>query len=80
MRWDLLRPLRAQSGVEVCGYIGNRLTQRLFAETIVTRSLLDNIAGTNLILLETAEHPIREIDQAAKRLTRADFNLRGFLF
>jgi tyrosine-protein kinase Etk/Wzc len=38
------------------------------------------MAGGSLLVLRAGEHPMREIEQAVKRLKQADVNLRGILF
>ena len=42
--------------------------------------LLIQVVGGTLMVLKAGQHPMREIEQAVKRLKQADVNLRGLLF
>ena len=43
-------------------------------------SIIGQIAGGTLMVLKSGVHPMREIEQAVKRLQQAEVNLRGILF
>jgi len=43
-------------------------------------SIIGQMAGGTLMVLKAGAHPMREIEQAVKRLHQADVNLRGILF
>jgi tyrosine-protein kinase Etk/Wzc len=43
-------------------------------------SIIGQMAGGTLMILKAGAHPMREIEQAVKRLHQAEVNLRGILF
>jgi tyrosine-protein kinase Etk/Wzc len=43
-------------------------------------AIIGQMVGGALMVLKAGEHPMREIEQAVKRLKQADVNLRGLLF
>ena len=43
-------------------------------------SIIGQMAGGTLMVLRAGAHPMREIEQAVKRLHQAEVNLRGILF
>ena len=43
-------------------------------------SIIGQMAGGTLMVLKAGTHPMREIEQAVKRLHQAEVNLRGILF
>jgi len=43
-------------------------------------SIIGQMAGGTLMVLKAGLHPMREIEQAVKRLNQAEVNLRGILF
>ncbi len=43
-------------------------------------SIIGQMAGGTLMVLKSGMHPMREIEQAVKRLQQAEVNLRGILF
>jgi len=43
-------------------------------------AIIGQMVGATLMVLKSGEHPMREIEQAVKRLQQADVNLRGILF
>lgn len=43
-------------------------------------SIIGQMAGGTLMILKAGVHPMREIEQAVKRLKQAEVNLRGILF
>ena len=42
--------------------------------------IIGQMVGGTLMVLRAGQHPMREIDQAVKRLKQAQVNLRGMLF
>jgi tyrosine-protein kinase Etk/Wzc len=47
---------------------------------VTDAAIIGQMVGGTLMVLKAGEHPMREIEQAAKRLQQADVNLRGILF
>jgi tyrosine-protein kinase Etk/Wzc len=47
---------------------------------VTDASIIGQMVGGTLMVLKAGEHPMREIEQAMKRLKQADVNLRGILF
>jgi tyrosine-protein kinase Etk/Wzc len=47
---------------------------------VTDATIIGQMAGGSLLVLRAGEHPMREIEQAVKRLKQADVNLRGILF
>jgi tyrosine-protein kinase Etk/Wzc len=47
---------------------------------VTDAAIIGQGVGGTLMVLRAGEHPMREIEQAAKRLQQADVNLRGILF
>jgi tyrosine-protein kinase Etk/Wzc len=47
---------------------------------VTDAAIIGQMAGATLMVLKSGEHPMREIEQAVKRLQQADVNLRGILF
>jgi tyrosine-protein kinase Etk/Wzc len=43
-------------------------------------AIIGQAVGGTLMVLKAGEHPLREIEQAVKRLQQANVNLRGILF
>jgi len=43
-------------------------------------TIIGQMVGGTLMVLKAGAHPMREIEQAVKRLNQADVNLRGILF
>ena len=43
-------------------------------------TIIGQMAGGTLMVLKAGEHPMREIEQAVKRLKQANVNVRGLLF
>jgi tyrosine-protein kinase Etk/Wzc len=43
-------------------------------------TIIGQMVGGALMVLKAGEHPMREIEQAVKRMIQADVNLRGLLF
>jgi tyrosine-protein kinase Etk/Wzc len=43
-------------------------------------AIIGQMVGGALMVLKAGEHPMREIEQAVKRMKQADVNLRGILF
>jgi tyrosine-protein kinase Etk/Wzc len=43
-------------------------------------AIIGQMVGGALMVLKAGEHPMREIEQAVKRMKQADVNLRGLLF
>jgi tyrosine-protein kinase Etk/Wzc len=46
---------------------------------VTDASIIGQMAGATLMVLKSGEHPMREIEQSAKRLRQAGVNLRGLL-
>jgi tyrosine-protein kinase Etk/Wzc len=47
---------------------------------VTDATIIGQMAGGTLMVLKSGEHPMREIDQAVKRLQQSGVNLRGLLF
>ena len=47
---------------------------------VTDASIIGQMAGGTLMVLKAGEHPMREVEQAVKRLQQADVNLRGIVF
>jgi tyrosine-protein kinase Etk/Wzc len=47
---------------------------------VTDAAIIGQGVGGTLMVLRAGEHPLREIEQATKRLQQADVNLRGILF
>ena len=47
---------------------------------VTDATIIGQMVGGTLMVLKAGEHPMREIELAAKRLRHADVNLRGILF
>lgn len=47
---------------------------------VTDATIIGQMAGGTLLVLRAGQHPMREIDHAARRLNRARVNLRGILF
>ena len=47
---------------------------------VTDAAIIGQMVGGTLMVLKSGEHPMREIEQAAKRLQQADVNLRGIVF
>ena len=47
---------------------------------VTDAAIIGQIVGGTLMVLKAGEHPMREIEQAARRLQQANVNLRGILF
>jgi tyrosine-protein kinase Etk/Wzc len=47
---------------------------------VTDATIIGQMVGGALMALKAGQHPMREIDQAVKRLRQADVNLRGLLF
>lgn len=47
---------------------------------VTDATIIGQMAGGTLMVLKAGEHPMREIDQAVKRLQQSGVNLRGLLF
>jgi tyrosine-protein kinase Etk/Wzc len=47
---------------------------------VTDATIIGQMVGGTLMVLKAGEHPMREIEQAVKRLKQADVNLRGILF
>ena len=47
---------------------------------VTDASIIGQLAGATLMVLKGGAHPMREIEQSAKRLQQAGVNLRGVLF
>ena len=47
---------------------------------VTDATIIGQMVGGTLMVLKAGEHPMREIEQAVKRLRQADVNLRGMLF
>ena len=47
---------------------------------VTDANIIGQMAGGTLLVLKAGEHPMREIEQAAKRLKQAGVNVRGLLF
>ena len=47
---------------------------------VTDAAIIGQGVGGTLMVLKAGEHPMREIEQAAKRLQQAEVNLRGILF
>jgi tyrosine-protein kinase Etk/Wzc len=47
---------------------------------VTDATIIGQMAGGSLLVLKAGEHPMREIEQAVKRLQQSDVNLRGILF
>jgi tyrosine-protein kinase Etk/Wzc len=47
---------------------------------VTDATIIGQMAGGTLMVLKAGEHPMREIEQAVKRLKQAGVNVRGLLF
>jgi tyrosine-protein kinase Etk/Wzc len=47
---------------------------------VTDATIIGQMVGGTLMVLKAGEHPMREIEQAVKRLKQANVNLRGILF
>ena len=47
---------------------------------VADATIIGHLAGGTLMVLKAGEHPMREIEQAVKRLRQAEVNLRGIVF
>ena len=47
---------------------------------VTDATIIGQVVGGTLMVLKAGQHPMREIEQAVKRLKQADVNLRGLLF
>ena len=47
---------------------------------VTDATIIGQMAGGTLMVLKAGEHPMREIEQAVKRLKQASVNVRGLLF
>jgi tyrosine-protein kinase Etk/Wzc len=47
---------------------------------VTDATIIGQMAGGTLMVLKAGEHPMREIEQAVKRLQQAGVNVRGLLF
>ncbi|MDH5345073.1 MAG: polysaccharide biosynthesis tyrosine autokinase, partial [Gammaproteobacteria bacterium] len=47
---------------------------------VTDAAIIGQMVGGALMVLKAGQHPMREIEQAVKRLRQADVNLRGMLF
>ena len=47
---------------------------------VTDATIIGQMAGGTLMVLKAGAHPMREIEQAAKRLQQANVNLRGIVF
>lgn len=47
---------------------------------VTDATIIGQVVGGTLMVLKAGEHPMREIEQAVKRLKQAGVNLRGLLF
>ena len=47
---------------------------------VTDAAIIGQMVGGTLMVLKAGEHPMREIEQAVKRLHQANVNLRGILF
>ena len=47
---------------------------------VTDASIIGQLAGVTLMVVKAGAHPMREIEQSAKRLQQAGVNLRGILF
>jgi tyrosine-protein kinase Etk/Wzc len=47
---------------------------------VTDAAIIGQAVGGALMVLKAGEHPLREIDQAVKRLQQAEVNMRGILF
>ena len=47
---------------------------------VTDATIIGQMVGGTLMVLKAGEHPMREIDQAVKRLRQTEVNLRGILF
>jgi tyrosine-protein kinase Etk/Wzc len=47
---------------------------------VTDATIIGQMVGGALMVLKAGDHPMREIEQAVKRLRQADVNLRGMLF
>jgi tyrosine-protein kinase Etk/Wzc len=47
---------------------------------VTDATIIGQMAGGTLMILKAGEHPMREIEQAVKRLKQAGVNVRGLLF
>jgi tyrosine-protein kinase Etk/Wzc len=47
---------------------------------VTDAAIIGQMVGGTLMVLKAGEHPMREIEQAVKRLQQANVNLRGLLF
>lgn len=48
--------------------------------TVTDAAIVGRLANVTLLVLKSGEHPLREIEQSAKRLKQAGVNLRGAIF
>ena len=47
---------------------------------VTDATIIGQMVGGTLMVLKAGEHPMREIEQAVKRMKQAEVNLRGILF
>lgn len=47
---------------------------------VADAAVVGNLAGCSLLVLKSAEHPMREIEEAYRRLLQAGVNVRGVIF
>ena len=47
---------------------------------VTDATIIGQMVGGTLMVLRSGQHPMREIEQAVKRLKQAQVNLRGMLF
>jgi tyrosine-protein kinase Etk/Wzc len=47
---------------------------------VTDATIIGQMVGGTLMVLKAGQHPMREIDQAVRRLQQAKVNLRGLLF
>ncbi|MEQ1544999.1 polysaccharide biosynthesis tyrosine autokinase [Methyloglobulus sp.] len=47
---------------------------------VTDASIIGRLAGATLMVAKSGEHPMRELEQSAKRLTQAGVNLKGIVF